>query len=68
MALRTLESLGNLLCKRVIVLCDLNVPLDHGTIADDGRIRASIGTIQELTKAGALVAAEIDRLLRAASS
>ena len=57
MALRTIESLGNLLGKRVIVRCDLNVPLDHGTITDDGRIRASIGTIQELTRAGARVIA-----------
>jgi phosphoglycerate kinase len=57
MALRTIESLGNLLGKRVIVRCDLNVPLEHGTITDDGRIRASVGTIQELTRAGAKVIA-----------
>jgi phosphoglycerate kinase len=57
MALRTIESLGNLLGKRVIVRCDLNVPLDDGTITDDGRIRASVGTIQELTRAGAKVIA-----------
>jgi phosphoglycerate kinase len=57
MALRTLESLGNLLGTRVIVRCDLNVPLDDGTITDDGRIRASVGTIQELTRAGAKVVA-----------
>lgn len=55
MALRTIESLGNLLGTRVIVRCDLNVPLDDGTIADDGRIRASVGTIRELTRAGAKV-------------
>ena len=57
MALRTLESLGDVNGKRVIVRCDLNVPLDHGTITDDGRIRASVGTIQELTRAGARVVA-----------
>jgi phosphoglycerate kinase len=57
MALRTLESLGNLLGKRVIVRCDLNVPLDDGRITDDGRIRASVGTIRELTRAGAKVVA-----------
>ena len=57
MTLRTIESLGNLLGKRVIVRCDLNVPLHNGTITDDGRIRASIGTIQELTRAGAKVVA-----------
>ena len=57
MALRTIQSLGELSGKRVIVRCDLNVPLDDGTITDDGRIRASVGTIQELTAAGARVIA-----------
>ncbi len=57
MALRTIESLGDIRGKRVIVRCDLNVPLDQGTITDDGRIRASVGTIQELTRAGAKVVA-----------
>ncbi len=57
MALRTIESLGRLLGKRVIVRCDLNVPLDDGVITDDGRIRASLGTIQELTSGGAAVVA-----------
>lgn len=57
MALRTIESLGDLRGKRVIVRCDLNVPLDQGTITDDGRIRASVGTIQELTHTGAKVIA-----------
>ena len=60
MALRTLESLGTVLAgtlsgKKVIVRCDLNVPLDGGTITDDGRIRASLGTLRELTGAGARV-------------
>ncbi|BDZ50614.1 hypothetical protein GCM10025867_28550 [Frondihabitans sucicola] len=41
MALRTLESLGDLAGKRVIVRCDLNVPLKDGVITDDGRVRAS---------------------------
>src|SRR5689334_20570210 len=55
MALRTLESLGDLAGTKVIVRCDLNVPLDGGTITDDGRIRASLGTLRELTGAGARV-------------
>jgi len=55
MALRTLESLGDLSGKKVIVRCDLNVPLDGGTITDDGRIRASLGTLRELTGAEARV-------------
>ncbi|HEY2644471.1 MAG TPA: phosphoglycerate kinase [Galbitalea sp.] len=55
MALRTIESLGNLAGKRVVVRCDLNVPLKDGEITDDGRIRASVPTLQLLTKAGARV-------------
>ena len=41
--------------KRVLVRCDLNVPLDGKTITDDTRIRSSIPTIEYLTKAGAIV-------------
>jgi len=46
--------------KRVLLRCDLNVPLkDSGdgnrVITDDGRIRASLPTIQELTSLGASV-------------
>jgi phosphoglycerate kinase len=57
MTLRTLETLGDLSGKRVIVRCDLNVPLDAGVIGDDGRIRASLGTLRELLDAGARVVA-----------
>lgn len=53
MALRTLASLGDLSGKTVIVRCDLNVPLKNGQITDDGRIRASLGTLNALSKAGA---------------
>lgn len=55
MALRTLDSLGTLSGKRVIVRCDLNVPLKDGTITDDGRVRASLGTLNTLINAGARV-------------
>ena len=34
--------------KRVFLRCDLNVPLKNGVITDDGRIRASLPTIQNL--------------------
>ena len=55
MALRTLESLGNLSGKRVVVRCDLNVPLKDGVITDDGRIRASLPTLNALIAQGARV-------------
>jgi phosphoglycerate kinase len=53
MALRTLESLGSLAGKRVIVRCDLNVPLKDGVITDDGRVRASLPTLNALIQQGA---------------
>ena len=34
--------------KRVILRCDLNVPVKNGVIGDDGRIVASLSTIKEL--------------------
>jgi phosphoglycerate kinase len=52
-ALRTLSTLGDLSGKRVLVRCDLNVPLENGQITDDGRIRASLGTLNSLLNAGA---------------
>lgn len=55
MALRTLDSLGDLAGRRVIVRCDLNVPLNDGVITDDGRIRASLTTLTTLIAAGARV-------------
>ena len=53
--MRTLEDLGSLASRTVIVRCDLNVPLSEGVITDDGRIRASLTTIRELRAAGARV-------------
>ncbi|GAA3660127.1 phosphoglycerate kinase [Microbacterium marinilacus] len=55
MSLRTLESLGSVAGKRVIVRCDLNVPLKDGQITDDGRVRASLPTLNALINAGARV-------------
>lgn len=55
MSLRTLDSLGDLAGKRVIVRCDLNVPLTDGVITDDGRVRASIPTLTTLRDRGAQI-------------
>jgi len=41
--------------KKVLVRCDLNVPLDGKTISDDTRIRASVPTVQYLMEKGAKV-------------
>jgi len=43
--------------KKVLIRCDLNVPLDGKTITDDTRIRASVPTIKYLMDKGATVAA-----------
>jgi len=53
MALRTLESLGSLAGKRVIVRADLNVPLKDQVITDDGRVRATLPTLNALIAQGA---------------
>jgi len=41
--------------KKVLVRCDVNVPLDGKTITDDTRIRSSIPTIEFLKGKGAIV-------------
>ena len=46
---------GDVSGRRVLVRSDLNVPLDGEKIGDDGRIRASVPTIKELSEAGARV-------------
>jgi len=55
MTLRQIDSLGNLAGKVVLVRCDLNVPLKDGKITDDGRVRASLPTINALINKGARV-------------
>ena len=53
--MKTVADLGDLRGRRVLVRSDLNVPLDGGSISDDGRIRASVPTIAALSDAGARV-------------
>lgn len=53
--MRTISSLGQLESKRVLLRCDLNVPIENGVISDDGRIRASLPTIKYLIDQGAKV-------------
>ncbi|MEU8342519.1 phosphoglycerate kinase [Actinomadura meyerae] len=52
--MRTIDDL-DVAGKRVLVRADLNVPLQDGAITDDGRIRASLPTIEALRARGAKV-------------
>ena len=56
----TVKTLSDLISdgingRYVLVRSDLNVPLDNGRVTDDGRIRASIPTLQKLVEQGAKV-------------
>jgi len=42
--------------KKVLIRCDLNVPIKEGVIGDDTRIRASVPTVKYLLDKGAKVA------------
>jgi phosphoglycerate kinase len=53
--MRKLSDLPSLDGQRVIIRCDLNVPLDGTRITDDGRIVASVPTIKYLVDQGAKV-------------
>ena len=53
--MKTIDSLGDLRGKRVLLRSDLNVPLDGTTITDDGRVRASVPTINLLREKGARI-------------
>src|SRR3954452_2280214 len=53
-------SLGEVRGKRILVRSDLNVPLDGSRITDDGRIRASVPTLKQLSDAGARVVVMAD--------
>ena len=62
MGIKTLSDL-TLQNKRVLLRCDLNVPIKDGVITDDGRISASLGTIRKLldAKCSIIVVAHLGR-------
>jgi phosphoglycerate kinase len=51
--MRTIEDLGSVDGKRILVRVDFNVPLDDGKITDDTRIRAALPTLELLRERGA---------------
>jgi phosphoglycerate kinase len=55
MAYKTLDDMGDIRGKRVLVREDLNVPLQEGKVTDDTRLRASVPTLAELSDKGAIV-------------
>jgi phosphoglycerate kinase len=52
---RTLDDLGDVRGKRVLVRVDLNVPMQEGKVSDDTRLRATLPTVTELADKGAIV-------------
>jgi phosphoglycerate kinase len=62
MGIKTLSDL-TLQNQRVLLRCDLNVPIKDGVITDDGRIVASLGTIRKLldAKCSIIVVAHLGR-------
>jgi phosphoglycerate kinase len=57
MSVPTLEDLGDLDGRRVLLRADFNVPIADGEIVDDFRIRAALPTISWLQEHGATVTA-----------
>src|SRR3954470_24894685 len=55
MAFRTLDDIGDVHGKRILVREDLNVPMEDGRVTDDTRLRAAAPTIAELSDKGAIV-------------
>jgi phosphoglycerate kinase len=55
MAYKTLDDMGDVTGKRVLVREDLNVPTAEAKVTDDTRLRAALPTIAELADKGAIV-------------
>lgn len=55
MVFRTLDDMGEIAGKRVLVREDLNVPMADGRVTDDTRLRATVRTLSELADRGAKV-------------
>ncbi|GGE90949.1 phosphoglycerate kinase [Sphingomonas prati] len=54
-AFKTMDDIGDVAGKRVLVREDLNVPMDGAKVTDDTRLRAAAPTIAELSDKGAIV-------------
>jgi len=52
---KTLDDMGDIQGKRVLVREDLNVPMADGRVTDDTRLRATLATVGELADRGAIV-------------
>jgi len=52
---KTLDDMGDIHGKRVLVREDLNVPMADGAVTDDTRMRATMATVTELADQGAIV-------------
>jgi phosphoglycerate kinase len=55
MTFKTLDDIGDVHGKRVLVREDLNVPMQDGHVSDDTRLLATVATVTELADKGAIV-------------
>ncbi|MEO0817527.1 MAG: phosphoglycerate kinase [Pseudomonadota bacterium] len=51
---KTLDDLGDLSGKRVLIRVDINVPMADGKVTDDTRMRAAVPTIKDVLAKGGL--------------
>ncbi|MGD8326016.1 MAG: phosphoglycerate kinase, partial [Sphingomonadales bacterium] len=54
-AFKTLDDMGDVKAKRVLVRVDLNVPMQDGKVSDDTRLKATKDTVLDLSDRGAIV-------------